>query len=422
MSEGTNEDLVGRRWLSLVGGGYASGLLAALALVGPLYLVLPGRLVDGWGAAPSFVEPLGYVVAALLVVAGGVVAGRPAERPIGAGAMAGAAAGSVVYGIIAAPALAVAVLAPAWHGLTLPHDEVAGVLLLAQMVIALMLAAWVGCAFLIAAFAGLGALGGSIATTLQSEPPAPADRAPLAALSSAGTVGPITLALTGFVVVAAIVPLEATIASKVAGTSLLWLDHFALTTAPAAMYVAAFAGSAVVGAVGASQSVRFQGKGGTFQAWMIAVSSVGSALAFTLGAVTAAPGSGWPTAGIVVVAIACVAFWQALRTPNPLPGSPRPETVRESAAAGITDALFMWNPFIVVALTVGIAAALGAVPLVDAVSNKGPVPDMATMAGAIFAFSFKSMVPLFVVMPVLMMGLHMGSSQLAKRRQAAAPA
>ena len=189
MSLGTNPHVVGRRWLALVGGGYASGLLAALALVGPLYFVLPARLVEGWTTAPTFVEPLGYVIAALLGVAGGVIAGLPAARPIGAGAIAGAAAGSVVYGTIAAPALALAVLAPAWQGLALPHDDVAGVLLLSQCVIALLIAEWFGCALVMATFAGLGALGGSIATSLQTEPPAPADPAPLAALSSAGTSG-----------------------------------------------------------------------------------------------------------------------------------------------------------------------------------------------------------------------------------------
>lgn len=422
MLEGENRDLVGLRWLSLVGGGYASGLLAALALAGPLYLVLPARLVDGWATVPSFVEPLGYVLAALLGVGGGVVAGLPAVRPIGAGAMAGAAAGSVVYGTIAAPAIALAVLAPAWQGLALPHDDATGAVMLAHMTMVLMLAAWLGCALVIATFTGLGALGGSIAASLQTEPQAPADPAPFAALSSAGTAGPLVLALAGFALVAALDPLEHTIASKLPGSALLWLDHFAMSVAPASIYVAAFAGCAAVGAVGAAQSVRYQGRGGTSQAWMIALATLGAALGFTVGAFTAAPSSVWPTAGIITVGIAAVAFWQALRTPSPLPGSPRPETLRESAAAGITDSLFIWNPFLIVAITGGLAAALGVVPLVAAVSNEGPVPDTKAMASTLFNVCFQSMVPSFVVMPLLMIALHMGIAQLVKRRQAAAPA
>lgn len=420
MSEGTSSDLVGRGWFAMVGGGFASGLLASVALAGPLYLVLPSSYVAGWGAAPSLVGSLGYVAAALLGVGGGVLAGLPSARPLTAGATAGAGAGSIVYATIAAPALALMTAAPFWQGVALPHDEVQGTVLLATALVVTLTAQWLGCVLLIAAFLALGALGGAIATVLQSEPPATTDPSPLAALSSAGTAGPLTTALVAFVVLAALDPLRASIAAKVTDNPIVWLDTFALEVGPAVLYVACYSVCVVLGAFGAQQAVRFQGRGGAGQAWMTAITGVGTALAFTFGATSAAPGSVWPVAGIASVVVSVVAFWLALRKPSPLAGSPAPETPLQSAGAALSDTFAMWNPFTTLALNTGLAAALVIVPCIPAATNEGPMADPLALTTALYATTTEALFGSFVVLAVVMFFAHVLLAQFVKWRQAAA--
>jgi hypothetical protein len=180
--------------------GLGGGLALIPALFYPLYVLLPGRYIDGWAAGSSALGLLSGIVAVLLAVATGLLAARWARadsRVSGTlfGALAGGVAGAVVFFGLGAAAAAVAGNAPLLaHGLGLAASEAEAVRLLSEAMIGIT---WGVCGAFWAALltgVGLGAIGGLLLPSTEGAP-ARLDPRPVATsiLISAGLLSALAL-------------------------------------------------------------------------------------------------------------------------------------------------------------------------------------------------------------------------------------
>jgi signal transduction histidine kinase len=153
--------------------GFGGGLALIVALFYPLYVLLPGRYVEGWMPGSSALGLLLGIVAVLLVVATGLLAARWARadtRQIGLlyGALAGGVAGAILFFGLGGVAAAVAGNAPLLaQGLGLAASEAEAVRLLSEAVLGVTWGVYGAFWAALLTGMGLGAIGGLLA------PPAP---------------------------------------------------------------------------------------------------------------------------------------------------------------------------------------------------------------------------------------------------------
>jgi len=149
--------------------GLGGGLALIAALFYPLYVLLPGRYVDGWVVGSSVVSFLLGIVAVLLVAATGLLAARWAgadTRQSGTlfGALAGGVAGAIFFFGLGGVAAAVAGNAPLLaHGLGLAASDAEAVRLLSEAVIGITWGVYGAFWAALLAGMGLGAIGGLLA-------------------------------------------------------------------------------------------------------------------------------------------------------------------------------------------------------------------------------------------------------------------
>jgi signal transduction histidine kinase len=183
--------------------GLGGGLVVIAALFYPLYVLLPGRYVDGWAAGSSALGLFLGIVAVLLTVATGLLAARWAgadTRQNGTlcGALAGGVAGAIFYFGLGGVAAAVVGNAPLLlHGVGLAADDAEAVRLLSEAVIGVTWGVYGAFWAALLAGMGLGAIGGLLA------PPVGGVRARLDArsvaisiLSAAGLFSALALGLS----------------------------------------------------------------------------------------------------------------------------------------------------------------------------------------------------------------------------------
>jgi len=180
--------------------GLGGGLASVAALFYPLYVLVPGRYVDGWPAGWDVIGLVLEVVAALLAVATGFLAARWARlgtRQGGTllGALSGGVAGSLLFFGVGAPAAAVAGGAALLERGLVPAAARADLIrLLAGSVVGIV--CWSHGTFWAALLAatGLGAIGGLLAPP--TTPPARRTEMRMAAntiLTAAAIVGALAL-------------------------------------------------------------------------------------------------------------------------------------------------------------------------------------------------------------------------------------
>ncbi len=173
--------------------GFGGGLALIVALFYPLYVLLPGRYADEWGAGSSALGFLLGIVAVLLVVTTGLMAARWAAadtRQSGLlhGALAGGVAGAIVFFGLGGTAAAVAGNAPLLaHGLGPAASEAEAVRLLSEAVIGVTWGVYGAFWAALLAGMGLGAIGGLLAPPTGDAPPRLEPR--LAAISILGAGG-----------------------------------------------------------------------------------------------------------------------------------------------------------------------------------------------------------------------------------------
>jgi signal transduction histidine kinase len=149
--------------------GFGGGLALVVALFYPLYVLLPGRYADGWGAGSSALGFLLGIVAVGLVVATGLLAARWAgadtrQGGLLHGALAGGVAGAIFFFALGGVAAAVAGNAPLLaHGLTLAASEAEAMRLLSEAVIGITWGVYGAFWAALLAGTGLGAIGGLLA-------------------------------------------------------------------------------------------------------------------------------------------------------------------------------------------------------------------------------------------------------------------
>ena len=173
--------------------GSGGGLALIAALFYPLYVLLPGRYVEGWVLGSSALGLLLGIVAVLLAVATGLLAARWARadtRQSGLlyGALAGGAAGAILFFGLGGVAAAVAGNAPLLaHGLVPAANEAEAVRLLSEAVIGVTWGVYGAFWTALLTGMGLGAIGGLLAPPV---PGVPARLDPrLVAISILGAAG-----------------------------------------------------------------------------------------------------------------------------------------------------------------------------------------------------------------------------------------
>ena len=173
--------------------GLGGGLALILVLLYPLYILLPGRYVDGWAAGSSALSFLLGIGAVLLAAATGLLAARWAgadTRQTGLlyGALAGGLVGAICFFGLGGVAAAVAGNAPLLvHGLGLAASDVEAVRLLSEAVIGVTWGVYGAFWAALLAGLGLGAIGGLLAPPTGGAPPRLDPR--LVAISILGAAG-----------------------------------------------------------------------------------------------------------------------------------------------------------------------------------------------------------------------------------------
>ena len=183
--------------------GLGGGLALIAVLFYPLYVLLPGRYVDGWEPGSSALGLFLGIVAVLLVVATGLLAARWAgadSRQSGTlfGALAGGVAGAIFYFGLGGVAAAVAGNAPLLaHGLGLAASEAEAVRLLSEAVIGITWGVYGAFWAALLAGVGLGAIGGLLASPTGGAPARPDPRLmAISILSAAGFFSALALGLS----------------------------------------------------------------------------------------------------------------------------------------------------------------------------------------------------------------------------------
>jgi hypothetical protein len=121
--------------------GTLGGILIALSLALPLYLVLPAYYIAEWSQIAPAVGVVGYVLAALFALATGYVSAcwswaETTRARIRMGALAGAVAGTVSWIMIGSAAAGIVGHAPIWFQVTHPVDsEDSSLILLAEAIV-----------------------------------------------------------------------------------------------------------------------------------------------------------------------------------------------------------------------------------------------------------------------------------------------
>jgi len=186
--------------------GLGGGLALIAALFYPLYVLLPGRYVDGWVAGSSALVLLLGIVALLMVVATGLMAARWAganTRQSGTlfGALAGGVTGAIFFFGLGGVAAAVIGNAPLLvHGLAPAASDAQALRLLSEAAIGITWGVYGAFWTALLAGVGLGAIGGLLAPPTGG---APARLDPrlmaISILSAAGLFSLLTLCASLFV-------------------------------------------------------------------------------------------------------------------------------------------------------------------------------------------------------------------------------